>query len=75
MSHSAPPASPPEFARVAEATRLSGLSRSGLYREISNGNIVTRKHGKAVLIDMGSVRAFMASLPPAPIRPTPPRIA
>jgi hypothetical protein len=51
--------------RVAEASSLSGLSRSAIYREAARGRIVLLKHGRTTLVDMASLRAFLASLPPA----------
>jgi hypothetical protein len=51
--------------RIAEASSISGLSRSGIYREAANGRIVLLKHGRTTLVDMASLRAFLASLPRA----------
>jgi hypothetical protein len=51
--------------RIAEASSISGLSRSGIYREAANGRIVLLKHGRTTLVDMASLRAFLAGLPRA----------
>jgi hypothetical protein len=60
---------PPEFARIADATARFGISRSGIYREAAAGRIRLVKHGAATLVDIPSLRAFMAGLPAANIRP------
>ena len=52
--------------RVAEAAAFSGLSRSAIYREAARGSIVLLKHGRTTLVDMASLRAFLADLPRAP---------
>ncbi len=54
---------------VAAASAVSGLSRSGIYREAGRGNITLLKCGRSTLVDMASVRAFLAALPRATIRP------
>ncbi len=53
---------------VAAAMVASGLSRSSIYREAGRGNIRLLKLGRTTLVDMASVRAFLANLPVAPIR-------
>ncbi len=53
---------------VAAAMVASGLSRSSIYREAGRGNIRLLKLGRTTLVDMASVRAFLATLPVAPIR-------
>ncbi len=58
----------PAFARVPLACELSGLSRSGLYRELGAGNIRAVKHNSSTLVDMSSVREFLDTLPAATIR-------
>jgi hypothetical protein len=68
-----PPASnnaSPEFARISETTERFGISRSGIYREAAAGRIRLVKHGAATLVDIASLRAFMARLPAANIRYT-----
>ena len=67
---SQPAASPSDVlaAPISRAVELSGLSRSGLYREAARGNIRLLKTGRTTLVDMNSVRRFLASLPEAPIR-------
>ncbi len=49
--------------RIPEACRLSGLSRSGLYRAWHAGEIVLLKVGTATLVDAASLRAHLARLP------------
>ncbi|MDO9500271.1 hypothetical protein [Falsiroseomonas sp.] len=57
------------FARIPVATSLCGLSRATLYREAGRGNLVMKKAGRTTLVCLTSLRAFMASLPQAEIRP------
>jgi hypothetical protein len=45
------------------------MSRSYLYRLIGDGLIVTRKLGRRILIVVESVDAYVATLPPADVRP------
>ena len=54
---------------IQQAQVVTGLSRSGIYREAGRGNIVLIKHGRTTLVWMPSARAFLASLPRASIRP------
>ena len=53
--------------RIAEASSASGLSRSGIYRAAAEGRIVLLKHGRTTLVEMASLRAFLAGLPRAAI--------
>jgi hypothetical protein len=57
----------PEFARIPEACRRYGLSRSRLYLLAGEGLIRFIKVGTATLVDLGSVRAFLATCPPAQV--------
>jgi len=50
---------------LSEAVRLTGLSRSELYRRLANGQIQAVKAGVRTLVVMQSLKAHMASLPPA----------
>jgi hypothetical protein len=56
--------------RLPEATRISGFSRSELYRRAARGEIVFLKCGASTLVDVASLRATVASLPRAVIRGT-----
>ncbi len=53
---------------VADAVRVSGLSRSELYRLMGAGRIRAIKHGVRTLIPMASLRALLDSAPAADIR-------
>lgn len=53
---------------VAEACRLSGHSRSEVYRLLALGKLRAVKAGVRTLILMDSLRAHLASLPPATFR-------
>lgn len=59
----------PEYGRIPEACRRYGLSRSRLYVLAGEGSIRFVKVGSATLVDLASVRAYLASCPPAEIRP------
>ena len=58
----------PLAAPINEASRLSGLSRSELYRRLASSDILAVKNGSRTLILMDSLRAHLASLPPAKFR-------
>ena len=59
----------PEFARLPEACRRFGLSRSRLYLLAGEGLVRFVKDGNTTLVDLGTVRAYLASRPAASIRP------
>jgi hypothetical protein len=54
--------------RLPEATYISGLSRSELYRRAARGQLVFLKSGASTLVTMESLRAAIASLPRATIK-------
>lgn len=60
----------PEYGRIPEACRRYGLSRSRLYVLAGEGLVRFIKVGNATLVDLGSVRAYLASCPAAEIRPS-----
>ena len=60
---------PPEYARLPEACRRYGLSRSRLYLLAGEGLVRFVKDGNTTLVDLGTVRAYLASRPAASIRP------
>jgi hypothetical protein len=57
----------PAYAPIPEACDLSGMSRSAIYRAAGAGQIVMRKLGRSVLVDMASLKSFLDSLPAARI--------
>lgn len=57
----------PEYARIPEASRCYGLSRSRLYLLAGEGLIRFIKVGNATLVDLGSVRDYLASCPTAEV--------
>jgi hypothetical protein len=59
----------PEYARIPEACRRYGLSRSRLYLLAGEGLVRFVKVGNATLVDLGSVRDYLAACPPAQVRP------
>jgi predicted DNA-binding transcriptional regulator AlpA len=58
----------PIAVRIPEAIRISGLSRSEIYRRAGRNEIVLLKCGKSTLVEYRSLRATIESLPRAPIR-------
>jgi hypothetical protein len=61
----------PIAVRLNEATRLSGLSRSELYRRAGRSEIILLKSGRTTLVQFRSLRRLITSLPRASIRPAP----
>lgn len=53
----------PFAATVNDAVRLSGLSRTELYRLMGEGAISAKKSGRRTLIMMESVRDYVQRLP------------
>jgi hypothetical protein len=53
---------------IPDAVRLSGLSRSELYRQLSAGHIRARKSGSRTLILWASLKAHVEALPEAEFR-------
>ena len=57
---------------VNEAVRVSGRSRSEIYRNLASGKIKAKKDGKRTLILFDSLKQSIANLPDAtflPLRP------
>jgi excisionase family DNA binding protein len=57
------------------ASKASGLGRTTLYELVGAGKIEARKAGTRTLIPADSLRAYIASLPPADIRTGQPQAA
>ena len=57
---------------VPDACKALGIGRTNLYRLIGEGQLQARALGGRTVIPAESLRAFMAGLPPAAIRPRPP---
>ena len=53
---------------IHEAVRLSGLSRSELYRQLSTGRVQARKSGARTLIVWASLQTHINGLPLATFR-------
>ena len=53
---------------IQDACRVLGIGRTRLYALIAEGKIEARACGGRTLIPAKSLRAFLASLPSAPIR-------
>ena len=58
----------PEYGRIPDACRRYGLSRSRLYLLAGEGLVRFVKVGNATLVDLGSVRVYLASCPAASVR-------
>jgi excisionase family DNA binding protein len=63
-----PDAETPYAATIGRTTAFYGLSRSEIYRLLGSGKIKAVKSGRSTLILLDSVKAHLASLPPATIR-------
>lgn len=53
---------------LAEATRISGFSRSELYRRASRGDVIFLKNNARILVDYQSLKRNVAGLPKAELR-------
>lgn len=53
---------------VADAGRISGLSKSEVYRRLAAKDLEAVKSGKRTLITVDSVRNYLANLPKATFR-------
>jgi hypothetical protein len=58
----------PQFVRIPQWCRISGMSRSASYVELGRGNLRAVKCGNATLLDVPHGLAWLRSLPPAQIR-------
>jgi excisionase family DNA binding protein len=54
---------------ILDAAKASGLGRTTIYALIAAGRLEARKAGARTLIPADSLRRYLASLPPADIRP------
>ena len=61
---------PPLMVSIAEALRVSGLSRSDLYRRLAAGHIRAVKAGSRTLIPFDSLVEHLRALPRAEFRQT-----
>lgn len=55
---------------IPEAQRISGMSRTGIYRELGEGRLRAVKMGARTLVLVESLRAYVASLPAAEFGPS-----
>ena len=53
---------------IPEASHISGLSRSEIYRRLASGDIRAVKSGRRTLILIDSLKAHLAKLPAASFR-------
>lgn len=58
----------PIAARIPEVRRLTGISRSEIYRLLAKGKLKGVKSGRSTLVLMASVTEYLDSLPPATYR-------
>ena len=50
-------------AAIPKVTEVTGWSKSTIYRAAADGHIILLKHGARTLVDMRSVKAYIATLP------------
>lgn len=60
----------PVLVSIADARRISGLSRSELYRRLASGQIHAVKAGTRTLIQFDGLLEHLTTLPPAEYRQT-----
>jgi DNA-binding transcriptional regulator YdaS (Cro superfamily) len=53
---------------ISETCRISGLSRSQIYRDLAAGKLLAIKNGTSTLVLTESLKQLLASLPPAKFR-------
>ena len=58
----------PLLVTIREAVRLSGLSRTEIYRRLAAGSLEARKSGTRTLIVWASLKACVDALPAATFR-------
>jgi hypothetical protein len=63
-----PPTAQSAWTTIQGWCALTGMSDGATYNAMSRGDLVTRKLGKRVLIDVEKGLAWLNSLPPATIR-------
>jgi excisionase family DNA binding protein len=68
MSSSVVSCPKPITATIPEVGRLTGLSRSKIYRLLALEKLQAVKSGRSTLVLMASVTEYLASLPPAKFR-------
>ena len=51
------------YVRVKEATKIMGMERSSIYKEISEGRLPTFKKGRKTFIAMKDIHAWFDELP------------
>lgn len=52
-----------EYLNVAATARRFGISRATVYRQIRDGTFRAVRHGNRSLVELASVRAWLATLP------------
>ena len=58
----------PAYVPLPEVKDTFGISKSAVYRAVSEGRIVMRKLGRSSLVESRSVLEYLASLPTATVR-------
>jgi excisionase family DNA binding protein len=71
MPHAAPPTVDPISVSVAQASALTGISRSRIYELLASGHLQARKQGTRTVVLFDGLREFVAALPPADIKVKP----
>ena len=58
------------FAPIPHACKIGGFERSKMYQLLAAGEIRSVKLGRKTLIDLASLRTFLANLPTATFTPS-----
>ncbi len=61
-------ATKPLALRIPQAIRVSGISRSGLYRLAASGDVVFLKCGRCTLVEFASLEAVIGKLPKVKVK-------
>jgi len=51
------------YVRIKEATKIMGMGRSSIYKEISEGRLATTKKGRKTFIALEDIRKWFGDLP------------
>jgi hypothetical protein len=54
--------------KIPDATAVSGLGRSSIYRHAAAGRLILRKSGRLTLVDAASLRQLISDLPVLEVR-------
>jgi len=49
--------------KIADASKLTGVSRTALYAALKRGDIKAKKHGRRTLLEASTLKAWLDDLP------------